>query len=153
VFDDATGLTGRLLFDMGSAYATIPLKTPNKTIFNEMLFCSPAEAVQRRQNVGSSLFRTCYKAFDRIRECIADCRPGCDDGVLVKEELSNAVDMASHSIRRLFAGLDKAPGRASLRIEMRHIIGRHEELWLSRNRPGGLNESSGRLRNSLKFLE
>jgi hypothetical protein len=38
-----------------------------------------------------------------------------------------------------------------LAADLRGIIGRHEELWLARNRVGGLVDSAGRLRKTLEL--
>jgi hypothetical protein len=60
--------------------------------------------------------------------------------------------MARHGVHRALAAQNAMMGRAPLRHELQHITSQHERLWLARNRPGGLRESSGRLREALKPL-
>ena len=59
---------------------------------------------------------------------------------------------ARHGTHRLLSALGQGPTRSSLRHDLQDIIARYENLWLQRNRPGGLRESAGRLYKSLEPL-
>jgi hypothetical protein len=62
-------------------------------------------------------------------------------------------------IARLRAGPD-APlaaltsrARSNFREELRELIVRHRQLWLGRNRPGGLRNSAARLERIVTLLD
>jgi hexosaminidase len=61
-------------------------------------------------------------------------------------------------IARLQAGPDTPANavpsktRATLTDQLRLLIHRHRELWLGRNRPGGLDDSAARLERVLALL-
>jgi hypothetical protein len=71
----------------------------------------------------------------------------------VKEELLNAIRMAEFGVNKAISGLGGKVEKTQMRKALLKMIGMHEELWLARNRIGGLNESSGRLRNLMGHLE
>ena len=53
-------------------------------------------------------------------------------------------------LRRVLGGKSKWDP-AKFRDDLRHVIAEHEELWLARNRIGGLHESSTFFRNAMDF--
>jgi hypothetical protein len=146
---DETGALGELLLELGRVCETVPKQASNGTVFNELLFNElGAEWVLKGLTAGS--LRRCIRRFDELADGIGRTRPRVADGALVKAELRNAVAMARLGCERGLAGLD--PGSADagkLRRALQHVIGEHERLWLARNRPGGLHESSARLRKQL----
>jgi hypothetical protein len=75
------------------------------------------------------------------------------DGKLVKEEILNAIRMAELGVSKAISGLGGKVEKTQMRKDLQKIISMHEELWLARNRIGGLNESSGRLRNLMGNLK
>ncbi len=86
--------------------------------------------------------------FDELESRLTFAKPEIPDASLVKSELANNIAMARHGARRGIAFFEKSD-RTALRHELQKIIRNHEELWLARNRLGGLRESSGRLRDFL----
>ncbi len=69
---------------------------------------------------------------------------------LVRAELDNAAAMADCALLRLAMLKRMRVDRPAWRDALRRVIGRHTDLWLARNRPGGLAESSGWLRRALE---
>jgi hypothetical protein len=153
VFQDETGQLGRLLLDLGSVYELLPRKPSNNTLFNGLLFFDIGTERLLKDLTPASL-KKCVARFDELASEISGTRPLVGDGALVKAELLNAAAMARCGAARGLAGLDsKYYDRPGLRHALQHIISQHEQLWLARNRPGGLNESSARLRVQLRQLE
>jgi len=152
IYRDRAGVLGNLFADLGRVLELSAERPGNSSIFQHLLFWDMTERVPLIQRVKTAELRRCVKAFDAIEERLPDARPGAEDGGLVKAELANALAMARHAARRGIAAKGRAADRTALRRELQAIIGRHEELWLARNRPGGLRESSGRLRDALKPL-
>ena len=73
-------------------------------------------------------------------------RPDAD---LIRREFSNAAQLLRHACRRasaVLAGSLADDGvRDALDQDMQALIAEYRQLWLARNRPGGLEDSAGRL--------
>ena len=89
--------------------------------------------------------------FMDMKDEIGMAKPALADAELIISEFRNAASMAIIGVQRGICALD-----GSLFPEMEkdllNVIAAHEKLWLSRNRPGGLRESTGRLLNSLEYI-
>ena len=73
---------------------------------------------------------------------------------LEADEFGNASAMLLHACRRGMWKLDtSSQSKQTLAEDLRRVIAEHERLWLIRNRPGGLSDSSGRLRANLDEYE
>ena len=152
IFQDRTGVLGELFFELGRGLELVPVRMPSSTIFNYLLFWDMEEHRERLDEVPVSSWQACLQRFDELQGRISDARPEASDGELLKAELENAVAMARHGVHRALAAQDETMDRTPLRHELQRIISRHEQLWLQRNRHGGLRESSDRLREALKPL-
>jgi hexosaminidase len=152
IFQDKTGVLGELFFELGQVLELVPIRTPNSTVFNHLLFWDMEKHMHKLDEVPLSAWQASLQRFDELRSRIPDARPETPDGELLKAELENAITMAQHSVHRALAAQDETVDRAPLRRELQHIISRHEQLWLRRNRPGGLRENSDRLRKALAPL-
>jgi hypothetical protein len=150
VFSDDTGVMGKILFEAGKVLELIPTRHMNQSIFNGLLF-SPLGTEKYLDGVSVKLLKSALKRFGELEGKIAASRARVCDAGLVKREIKNGIAMAKHGVRRGLAGLDKRQfDKNAMRRELKRIIARHKDLWLARNRPGGLPESSSRLRNLLK---
>ena len=81
-------------------------------------------------------------------------KPQCADADVVIEELHQAANLAKHS---LHLGIDRMQvksyqtldisleKRKKLAHELQKLIDNHKRIWVIRNRPGGLQDSAGRL--------
>lgn len=152
VFQDPTGRTGRVLYEMGNLYTLSAAPMKNRTVFNELLFWDMKTCPRFLECLSPKSVRACREELDRLEEDLGGARPGCGDAELVKEELRNAIAMSRHGLDRFRAHREAALDRTPMRRELLRIIGEHERLWLRRNRPGGLHESSARLRELLPAL-
>ena len=88
--------------------------------------------------------------------------PQCNDSTIVINELKQAANLALHSVNLGIARLkakDKAIGnipaevKTELYNELKPLIKNHRDLWIIRNREGGLNDSAGKLEKLLKFYQ
>ncbi len=151
-FGDDAATLGDLLLKLGKVCELVPKRVYNATLFDQLLF-SDIGTDYLLEGVTVSSLKKCLDRFDRLEARLGDARPGAEDGELVKAELLNAIAMARCGAERGLAGLDKDYyDPTALRHALQHVIRRHEDLWLERNRPGGLNESSGSLRKQLEQL-
>ena len=69
---------------------------------------------------------------------------------LVLDELDNSSRLARLALESLAACKGKRIDRAAWNDSMRHVIGRHRDLWLARNRAGGVRESMNVLENFIR---
>ena len=152
-FDDAAGALGGLFCELGSVYERVPSERGNRSTFNELLFWDMSHPETQLEGFSDQAFGDCLDRFADLEARLADARPQACDGDLVKAEFINGLAMARHAVHRARAARNPGRDTASLRHELQHIISRHEDLWLARNRRGGLRESSERLRASLTPLE
>ena len=95
----------------------------------------------------------CIADFDRLAAQIPLSAPGIPDGDLVKAELHNNIRMARHAAAKTIAFMRRKDEYLPLKHDLEAIKRIHEQLWLSRNRPGGLKESSDHLIKTLPALE
>ncbi len=163
VFNDPGGLSSELLLAMGSLASQVPSPVRNGTIFNRLLFWSMRHEPAETRSIRSEQLLACRESLLEIRSRIPYIDPRTGKALL-ERELQNAVDMAIHGIDRLLlfrsgpaAGSPDRPRKnflsvPGLRSDLTRMIGVHEELWLERNRPGGLRESTGRLVKSLEAI-
>lgn len=150
-FKDTQGGSGALLVRLGRALELAPSKIRNATIFNRLMFWSMQHEPSVVQSIPDAQLEDCDIELAAIKSALDSIAPA-RDADLVRAELGNAIDLARHGIHRLqhFRGSRRQLG--PLREELALAIGRHEALWLARNRPGGLHESSNHLRTSLAAL-
>ena len=68
---------------------------------------------------------------------------------LVLRELENSSDLARLALESMAAHKGKKLNRSVWNDGLRHVIGQYRDLWLARNRAGGLRESMGILERFL----
>ena len=128
---------------MGRVPDLAPSTLRNGTIFNRLLFWDMQQEPPEISAIPKDQVLACLNRFTEIREELEPLT-----GNQATDELANATDMAIHGLRRLtlVRGYhDDIPG---LKRDISRIIDRHQDLWLARNRPGGLQESVAYLRDS-----
>jgi hypothetical protein len=89
-------------------------------------------------------------AIDCAVELMATARMRCSDAGLFRRELTLAARMLRHATRR--GQLARGPAlvsAAELRSELGKIVADYRDIWLARDRAGGLDDSVGRLERAL----
>jgi len=150
-FEDDGGKTGELLLRLGRVLELAPSKIRNATVFNRLLFWDLQHEPGVVATVTDAQLDACEQAFQSLKADL-DAIGALREAGLVRAELENAIDLAVHGVHRLQLFRGTRRDLRALREELAVAIGRHEALWLARNRPGGLHESSRHLRNSLEAL-
>lgn len=153
LFADDTGVLGKLFYQLGEVRELIKGRSGNSTVFNAFLFWDMDPAHLSFKDITPAMLTKAVARFDQLEAAAAAARPAAADGDLARAELLNAIAMARHGTRRALGVMTKKINRPALAAELRAIIGNHSDLWLARNRPGGLHESSDRLRHALRPLE
>jgi hypothetical protein len=152
VFKDGSSALGKVLFELGKVHEKTGMLPGNSTIFNHLLFWDMSDRkLIEKLNVKD--METCLRSFGELKEMLSVSDYRFPDGKLVKEEILNAIRMAELGVNKAVSGLGGKVEKTQMRKDLQKIISMHEELWLARNRIGGLNESSGRLRNLMENLK
>ena len=148
IFKDSASILGGLLSEMGKVLELVKNRPANASVFNKLLFWNMDEKAEILKDTTPAALKKTVEKFDELESRLTFAKPEIPDASLVKSELANNIAMARHGARRGIAFFEKSD-RTALRHELQKIIRNHEELWLARNRLGGLRESSGRLRDFL----
>lgn len=145
VFQDNTGHLSRALIQVGG----IEPRFGKKLFNNSYLFAALVYDDSRVREIFSDARLENLKEIEAFlktqREAVLAANPLSDDADWLREEALLGIDLS-------LAGLARAihlihPEQPALnRGWMRSLIGRFENNWLQRSRPGGMLESSRRLR-------
>ncbi len=155
VFGDETGRTGQLWHDLGAIQDLSEVRPRNASV----LF----QCMQGKLGDGAAVSGLTLRGVETMARRVAALsararavRFGGDDGALVRLELLATLSVLRHACRRARLvvargeGSRSRGGYASLALDMERIIERHRELWLARNRRGGLASSVGYYLRNLK---
>ncbi len=157
-FQDVAGVMGRLAYDLGNAYQEAGVLVPNASLL-ALLLLRP-EPLMEGDWPGltvEGLERT-LEYVDRVMAPLSQARMARPDADLIADEFRNAAALLRHACRLGIARLHAESGEiASIPVETRRalvselegIVAEYQRLWLSRNRPGGLADSVGRMERLL----
>lgn len=109
-------------------------------------------ATQPVQKLTQAELKRGVTACDRLLTRANEASPAGPDGDLVLEEFRHAAGLTRYAANRGLLGLGGKVDAVGLRGELLSLVAEHERLWLQRNRPGGLHESSAGLRAGLEAL-
>jgi hypothetical protein len=95
--------------------------------------------------------------LEDIRALVTASDASGKKGGQIREELLLNIDMARFAVHRGRTWLNSIEEgtpvpAADLRARLQDIVGRFESVWLARNRPGGLHDSSARMRKIMGEL-
>jgi hypothetical protein len=149
-FRDQASVMGKLACDLGNAYQKTGLIIPNEsTLF--WILQMPLARLRENPLLGPiDLKPTCElveAALDQLKH--ADMQTSDKD--LVRQEFILTCRMLRHACwRGRLAKMDPTSGsyqklRQRLHNNLQKIIAQYRQVWLSRNRPGGLDDSLTRL--------
>jgi len=164
VFHDHAGLMGKVVFDLGNAHELTGVKLSNNSIFNYSL-----TSVTRSLKDNANLKNLTIKGVDKADSALAanivqlgQANMVSPDAQQVYGELLNATELCRHSCMILRFKLNSKDGtlnniteeeRQFLVQDLSRIIAKYRELWIRRNRVGGLEESVNKLQNILQYYK
>lgn len=149
LFRDRAHIMGQLAHDLGNVYLNIKKKRTNSTILFWRLVGGP-EKDPESAGVTAAEFAAAQSAIAAALAPLDSARMDRPDASLILDEFRNAAAMLTHACRRGLWKLDpSADDPASLAEDLSRILGEHRRLWLARNRPGGLPDSTRRLETRL----
>lgn len=152
LFQDRAGMMGQLAWDLGNAYQQTGVLLGNNTLFYCLL----------QHQVGGSFIGTMYEGMkkenlektlayvDKVMADLPRTDMRCPDAELVKREFSLNAEMLKVScnigLARLEAGgvgTESLPSdtKDNLARQIENFIPEYRQIWLERNRSGGLKDS------------
>lgn len=152
VVGDTAGVIGSLLTELGDVHLMTGVKQCNRTVFDSLLFGSNEYVAKTAESIGPAALGRCDGELKALSRRLSGAELSGSYGTVTIREIENTIAMARCAVRRAQTMLGGNPSSSELCDELRRIIGTHEDLWLARNRPGGLPESSGRLRRVLDLV-
>ncbi|MGH2821157.1 MAG: glycoside hydrolase family 20 zincin-like fold domain-containing protein [Actinomycetota bacterium] len=141
-FRDEARVMGRVAHDLGNAYLRAGAVPHNSSALFHTLRAPDRGSVP--DGVSEESLKECA---DVIRSAVAplgSARMARADSGIIEGEFANAARMLLHACTRgtaLLSDDNSSETRRELGRELREILGRHRELWVARNRIGGLHDS------------
>jgi len=162
IFMDSSNVAGEVVYNLGKTYL-LPgghinfLPVVARILYNPDF--SITEEPWIHSNSVKSLENT-IKKIDSLTAMLSSSEMKCDDVELIKSEIKNGAALAKHAYKlaiiriktksKTVSDIPKKH-RAELAGELKNIISNYQELWLKRNRTGGLNDSLNSLQRLLKL--
>lgn len=139
------------LLDLGSVRSLLSKQLGNQHPLNSVLFSSWKNLDKALQGIPLEELLRCQEALGLVVHTVQAVSCSAPAPNSLSREISLAARLLQHAVNR---GLDHLraghPDNRARRRELIPLIGEYEDLWLRRNRPGGLMESSQRLRAILE---
>ena len=154
-FEDASGVMGRLAYDLGNVYRAVGIEPSNSSALFWML-SYPVERLMKMSGLDraaiSSGIEAALDAVDDAMSPLAGERMARPDAALIRREYANTARLMRHALRRgmLALGGDSPMERKVLADDLGEFLEEYRALWLVRNRPGGLSDSIARFEQLLK---
>ncbi len=164
VFGDRAGVTGAAICGLGDTYLETGADSANgSALFFAVLFAHKPSLERRGRGLSASRLERVLEHVDRFAAPLASARLARGDAGVIGSELQWVAEMlrfaARLALERLERGEDEplstlaVSTRSRLAGQLDELIELHREIWLARNRPGGLDSSSARLRRVRELLE
>jgi len=148
-FRDPTGVMGDVAYDLGNIYRNIGFEPFNSSgLFWILLW--PQVKTEFYSQLPQTDFQHAISTIDLAMDAITKAKMARTDAELILDEYRNTARLLRHACRRGLLLKNKVDAEADglrreLDVDMRDIIAEHKRIWLARNRPGGLDDSVGRL--------
>jgi hexosaminidase len=139
-FEDSAAVMGTVAYDLGNVYKAVgPLIHNRSPLFS--VLAPTSIHTDPMAGITPEGLEKADAAIDAAMRNIQKAKMQRDDAALIISEFENAAAMLRFACRKARGESTKA-----LSQELDQIIKSHRQLWLARNRPGGLDESVGRLK-------
>jgi hexosaminidase len=141
-FHDHADAMGGVAHDLGNAYLHAGAVPHNSSALFRIL-----RAPDRTSLPGGVTEQSLKECAEFIQSAVApldDARPARPDSDLLALEFSNTARLLLLACKRgsaLLAGDTSAETQWGLASDLREILGNHRELWVARNKIGGLQDS------------
>lgn len=151
IFHDEADLMGQLVYDLGNAY--LELEWSN---FNGHLLAYTAQLPHRRQEIkDENGLKDRLNADDiyhmiehlgTLKTKFSETDMQRADAKLIIREFKHTIELVQHAaLWLLIIRKESAISARALLLDLERIINQQREIWLARNRRGGLEDSIARL--------
>ncbi|HEY9078387.1 MAG TPA: glycoside hydrolase family 20 zincin-like fold domain-containing protein [Anaerolineaceae bacterium] len=154
LFEDPMGAMGRLVYDLGNIDRMAGVKIHNGTsLFWTMQ--TPLDQITTDLRIGGSNYPAQLEAIDQAIQAVLSERMQRKDAALIRREIANTVRLLRHACGRGMLAGETNPHQAErmrqeLARDMSEFLEEYREIWLARNRPGGLADSAARFEARLE---
>jgi hypothetical protein len=147
-FDDPTGNLGRVAYDLGEVYRAIGFVPHNSSALFWMLYEPLAVVREYRETVSEKTLHEALAAIDRAMAPLAQAHSRRADADIVQREFEYAAHLLRLGAQRgLYAiGAPSARTASEFNRRLADAAAEFEEVWVLRNRLGGLRDSLARFR-------
>ncbi len=158
-FEDSAGAMGRLAWDLGNAYRVCGVVPGNSSIF--YTFLTRQVDGETPEGLTAEGLQATIDYIDQTVAVLPNTAMECADAELIRDEFALTADFMRFACRLGIARIDAGGvGTSEVPADVRHrladelapLIPRFRTLWRSRNREGGLGESSDHFERLLKKL-
>lgn len=151
VFEDRAGVMGQLAYDLGNVYRTAGHARPNGHQLIDLLRMDLWRETLDEPMPDADSLRQAIVQTDQIISALGQADMQRPDAAQIVAEYQLAADLLRHSARHgLFLLGDATAGTAAeLKAQLKALVERHQQVWLARNRPGGLSDSVARFDKAL----
>lgn len=161
---DRGGQAGIAVADLGDAYLHTGADAANgSALFFTLIFAHKPSAERRTDGMTEHHLKRTLEYVEQAVAPLSAARMERDDAALIQREFAWVADVLRLACglaeARLGIGNDRplsalpAAIRGDLSRQLNALIEQHREIWLGRNRPGGLDHSASRLRHVHRLLE
>jgi hypothetical protein len=144
VFHDSAEVLAKLAHDLGNAYLHAGKLMYDCSVLNVLLLRKPGDPIPTGVTE-----ETLTKTEEFIRHTLEPLDSACPlgaDGALILREFANTGRMLLHACDRSLATLrgehDTPEVKARLAAQLREILGEFREIWVARNRVGGIHDAT-----------
>ena len=141
-FGDATGVSGRVAFDLGDAHLMLGEEQPNGTAIFRVLQDRPPDPLP-----AADRWSACREVINELAGRIDTMQPTRGDADQIRDEHRWSASMMRYGCT---LGEALARGEAPPAGD-RALLEEHRRLWLQRSRPGGLADSTRKLAAALRL--
>lgn len=142
---------GGPLCDLAKTDLVLGKKINNRSLLFDAFYQSNQKVMSLTEELDEEKILATLEHLEGVSDNLQDIEPTGKNGRQLLNELRLAHDMCNWAIGRMVA-LKHRRSLTNLRPGLMELIGRYENLWMQRNRIGGLHESSSNLRNVVANL-
>jgi hypothetical protein len=164
IFQDPTKNTVEALLILGDAYLACDIPEGNANAFHLMLrrYKWTMDGHFQTKHLTKENLKNAEQQILNAKRILNAASPSCKDSTIIVNELNQAIALSLHGLHlglARLAALDKATEniehdiRTKLKIELEQIIKNHKNIWIQRNRIGGLSDSSKKLEELAEYYE
>jgi len=162
-FEDDAGAVGQIMYDMGNAYKKTGVEIGNSSVMARLMLVPDWDIDKNTKNkLTVENLQATKNYIDWLTAKLPDAKIAKPDAEIVKQEIMLMADMLKHGCDLGIARLDAKDKtianipkqtREKLAADIKKIMTTYRQVWLMRNRTGGLEDSIGRMQKLLDLYQ